>query len=86
MASRATGRQVEKGWIVSTYPQDQEVLDELRRLIAAEAECCALLRFNVQKGADEVVVELRVPEDMSEALAVMLGLVNQQPAPGPASS
>jgi hypothetical protein len=76
-----------EGGIVSTYPQDQEVLDQLRRLIAAEAECCAFMRFNVQEGADEVVVELRVPEDMSEeALAVMLGLVTQQPAPGPASS
>jgi hypothetical protein len=64
-----------EGGIVSTYPQDQEVLDQLRRLIAAEAECCAFMRFNVQEGADEVVVELRVPEDMSEALAVMLGLV-----------
>jgi MerR family transcriptional regulator, copper efflux regulator len=86
VASRATGRQVEKGRIVSTYPKDQQVLDQLRRLIAAEAECCPFMRFDVEERPDEVVVELRVPEEMSEVLAVMHGLVTQQSAAAPASS
>jgi hypothetical protein len=79
VASRATSRHVEKGRILSTYAPDQQLLQQLRRLIAAEAECCPFMRFNVEEGPDEVVVELRVPEDMSEALAVMLGLVNAGP-------
>jgi MerR family copper efflux transcriptional regulator len=88
VASHATSRHVEKGRIVSTYPLDQQLLQRLRRLIAAEAECCPFMQFNVEEGPDKVEVELRVPEDMSEALAVMLGLVTQQsgPASQPASS
>jgi hypothetical protein len=78
VASQATGRHVEKGRIVSTYPPDQGLLGQLRKLIAAEAECCPFMQFKVDEGRDQVVVELRVPDDMSEALAVMLGLVTQQ--------
>jgi MerR family transcriptional regulator, copper efflux regulator len=83
VASRATSRHVEKGRIVSIYPPDQQLLQQLRELIAAEAECCPFMRFNVEEGPDEVEVELRVPDDMSEALAVMLGLVTQQSDPAP---
>jgi hypothetical protein len=77
VVSQATSRHVEEGRIVSTYPPEQQLLQQLRKLIAAEAECCSFMRFNVEEGPDEVVVELRVPEEMSEALAVMLGLVTQ---------
>jgi hypothetical protein len=80
VASRAQTRHVEKGRIVSTYPKDDQLLADLRRLIAAEAECCPFMAFNVEEGPAQVVVELRVPDDMSEALAVMLGLVTKQPA------
>ena len=88
VASHATSRHVEKGRIVSTYPPDQQLLRQLRKLIAAEAECCPFMQFTVEEGPDQVEVELRVPEDMSEALAVMLGLVTQQPGspPQPAST
>jgi hypothetical protein len=85
VASQATSRHVEKGLIVSTYPPDRRFLQELRKLIAAEAECCPFMHFKVEEGPGQVVVELRVPDEMSEALAVMLGLVTQQ-APQPASS
>ena len=77
VASRATSRHVEKGRIVSTYPPDEDILRRLRDLIAAEAECCSFMQFEVKEGPDEVEVELRVPDEMSEALAVMLGLVTQ---------
>lgn len=75
VASQATTRHVEPGRIVSTYPPDQRLLQQLRKLIAAEADCCSFMHFDVDEGPDEVVVDLRVPEDMSEGLAVMLGLV-----------
>jgi hypothetical protein len=81
VASQATGRHVEKGRILSTYPPDRQLVQQLRMLIAAEAECCPFMQFNVEERPDQVVVELRVPEDMSEALAVMLGLVAQQSGP-----
>ena len=81
VASHATSRRVEKGRIVSTYPRDAGVLRRLRRLIAAEADCCPFMHFHIEEGPDEVEVELRVPDDMSEALAVMLGLVTEQSGP-----
>ena len=77
VTARATSRHVEKGRIVSTYPIDEELLRRLRELIAAEAECCSFMQFEVKEGPDQVTVELRVPDEMSEALAVMLGLVTQ---------
>ncbi len=78
VAARATSRAVEPGRIVSTYPPDPLILRELRALIAAEADCCSFMQFKVEEGADQVVVELRVPDEMSETLAVMLGLVTNQ--------
>jgi hypothetical protein len=88
VASHATSRHEEKSRIVSTYPPDQQLLQRLRKLIAAEAECCPFMKFNVEEGPDQVEVELRVLDDMSEALAAMLGLVTHQPASArnPASS
>jgi hypothetical protein len=86
VASRATSRHVEKGRIVSTYPPDQQLLQQLRKLIAAEADCCTFMQFNVKEDPDQVEVELRVPDDMSEALAVMLGLVTRQSASAPQPS
>lgn len=77
VASQATSRHVEKGRIVSTYPADEDLLRRLRELIAAEAECCSFMKFEVTEGPDGVVVELRVPDEMSGALAVMLGVVTQ---------
>ena len=75
IASRATSRRVEETCIVSTYPRDEQLLKQLRDLIAAEAECCSFMRFDVQERPDEVVVRLSVPEGMSDALASMLGAV-----------
>lgn len=78
IASHATSRHVEKGRVVSTYPPDRRLLQQLRRLIAAEAQCCPFMRFNVEERPDQVEVELRVPDDMSEVLAVMLGLMSHR--------
>ncbi len=80
VASHARSRNVQKGRIVSTYPNDAQLLQRLRQLIADEAECCTFMKFNVHQHPDEIVVELTVPEDMGEALAVMLGMVTRGPA------
>lgn len=77
VASQATRRHVEKGRIVSTYPQDDALLQELRRLIAAEANCCAFMRFTLAERPNEVEIELRVPEDMTDAVATVLGLATR---------
>jgi hypothetical protein len=84
VASYARSRYVEEGRVTSVYPSDPELLDRLQRLIAAEAECCPFLHFDIQQEAEEMIVELHVPKEMTEALAVMLGLVTDA-APAPAS-
>jgi hypothetical protein len=78
VAARARSRYVEKDRIVSIYPPDEGLRKELRRLIDAEAQCCSFMEFDVAEEPDQVVVELRVPHDMSEALAVMLGSVTRK--------
>lgn len=80
LASHALSRRVEMGRVLSTYPNDDQLLDRLRELIAAEAECCSFMKFSIEQRDDEMVVELTVPDEMSEAVAVMLGLVTGNPA------
>jgi MerR family transcriptional regulator, copper efflux regulator len=77
VSSHATGREIAKGRIVSTYPSDPGLLQQFRKLIAAEAECCPFMQFDITENDDHFLVELRVPEDMSVALAMMLGLVTR---------
>lgn len=88
VASQAMSRHSEKGRIVWSYPRDEGLLEQLRELIAAEAECCSFMRFNIEEKPDGLEVELRVPDDLSDALTVMLGLRPQEPRSGrePASA
>ena len=58
---RATTRRVEDGRIVAAYPNDAELLDRLRELIALERECCSFLHFDVEERPDVIVTELRLP-------------------------
>ena len=83
LTSQATSRRVEEAGIVSTYPREERVVQELRRLIAAEGECCSFMKFEVRERPDEVEVELRVPEGMTESLAQMLGLVTDPAGSAP---
>lgn len=83
VASRATSRLVEKDRIVATYPRDNDLLQQLRKLIAAEADCCPFMQFTIKERPHEFEVELRVPDDMSEALAPMLARVTQGPGVKP---
>ncbi len=45
------------------------VVHRIRRLIAAEADCCSFMDFNIRQHAGEIVVELTVPDEVGEALA-----------------
>jgi hypothetical protein len=74
VASHATARSLRDTTIVSVYPRDNEVINELRRLIDAEAECCSFMEFRLSEVDDEVVVDLRVPEEMSHVLPLLLGV------------
>lgn len=75
VTARATSRDLEGNRIVSTYPVDDDVVTELRRLIAAEAECCSFMTFRVDETRGGIRVELEVPQGMSDVLPAMLGLV-----------
>jgi hypothetical protein len=72
VTNRATSRRVEGARIVATYPNDAQLLGQLRELIAAEAACCSFLEFNVEEMADSVVTELRFSEETPAAMRTML--------------
>lgn len=59
VVSHATGHEVEDDRVVTTYPQNAQLLDRLRGLIAAEAECCSFLDFSVHERRGSIVTELR---------------------------
>lgn len=80
VASRATSRRVEATRIVATYPNDAQLLQQLRELIDAEAACCSFLEFSVEEGADAVVTELRLPESTPAPMrAMILELIGASP-------
>lgn len=60
IAERAESRRTEPGRVVATYPKDERLLADIRRLIAAEADCCPSMKFTVEEQADRIVVELEV--------------------------
>lgn len=66
---------MEKSRVVSTFPNDDQLLQQVRELIAAEADCCPFMAFTIEERPDQFLVELRVPEEMSGALALMPGLL-----------
>jgi hypothetical protein len=68
VVARATSRRIEDGRVVATYPEDARLLARLRELIAAEAECCSFLRFDLHETPDAIVTELRLPDDFPPAM------------------
>jgi hypothetical protein len=74
IASQARDRKFEPGRIVSVYPRDAALLMRLEQLIAAEAECCPFLKFNIEDGDDSITVELRLPEELMPVFAGLLGI------------
>ena len=63
--ARAIDRRVDGDNTVATYPRDDELLEEVRALIAAEAECCPFMEFTVTESPEGFTVELRVPATQS---------------------
>ncbi len=66
VVARATSRDVDNDRVVAVYPKDAQLLGQLRELIAAEAECCSFLLFDVEETPDAIVTELRLPEGMPD--------------------
>jgi hypothetical protein len=72
VASQATSRRVEDTRIVATYPNDAQLLQQLRELIDAEAACCSFLEFSLEEKADSVVTELRFPQEMPAPMKTLI--------------
>jgi hypothetical protein len=68
VAQRATSRGVEDDRVVAVYPNDAHLLDRLRELIAAEAECCSFLNFSLEQTPDAILTELRLPEGLPDSM------------------
>jgi hypothetical protein len=68
LVQRATSRGVEGDRVVAVYPNDAQLLGRLRELIAAEAECCAFLRFSLEETPDAILTELRLPEALPDSM------------------
>jgi hypothetical protein len=64
---RATTCRVGDGRIVARYPNERQLRDRLRQLIALERECCSFLHFDVEERPDVIVTELRLPEGLADA-------------------
>jgi hypothetical protein len=73
VVARATTRRTEEGRVVATYPKDAQLLDRLRELIAAEADCCSFLDFRLEERPDAIVIELRLPDDVPASIAGVFG-------------
>jgi hypothetical protein len=63
IASRAISRRIEATGIIASYPNDAQLLEQLRELIAAEAACCSFLEFSLDERPDSVVTELRFSQE-----------------------
>ena len=64
IAARASASRVEQSRVVAVYPNEPELRDRLRELIALEAECCSFLRFDVEERPHAIVIELQLPDDV----------------------
>lgn len=62
VSSQAICRHVHPDRITSVYPSDPELVSELKDLIAAEAVCCSFLKFRIEEGRTQTVVDLSFPE------------------------
>src|SRR5260370_38588578 len=68
VVTRATTREVENDRVVAVYPKDAQLLGRLPELVAAEAECCSFLLFDIEETLDTIFPELRVPEGMPDSV------------------
>ena len=60
------------GSVVSTYPRDPQILEQLRELIEAESACCPFLSFQVREGGDVIEVELQYPPEFEPLVSLVV--------------
>ena len=68
MIGRGTSQELKGNQITGTYPKDPVLIEELLGLIAAEAECCSFLEFQIRELPDCVLCELRVPVELPDSM------------------
>lgn len=54
-----------------TFADTPELERDLRAAIAAEAECCAFLRMDLQRGDDGLVLDIAGPPDARPVIAAL---------------
>ena len=52
-----------------TFAASDDTARDLRAVIAAEAECCSFLRFELQREADELRLDVTGPDDAQPIIA-----------------
>jgi hypothetical protein len=57
------------GGVRLTFTDGADTERALRDLIAAEAECCPFLRFDLDRDGDSMTLEVTAPEDAQPMLA-----------------
>ena len=72
VVSRAITRRVEGSRVIATYPKDEQLLEQLRTLIATEAICCSFLEFTVDERPDHVLTDLRLPDEMPASMTNLI--------------
>jgi hypothetical protein len=72
VVSRTTERRVENSLAVASYPNDGQLLEQLRGLIEAESTCCSFLQFTLVVQGDHIVTELRFPEEMPTPMKALI--------------
>jgi hypothetical protein len=65
--ARPTTRRVGDGRVVVSHPNEPQLRERLRELIALEGECCSFLRVDVEERRGAIVTELRLPEELGDA-------------------
>ena len=71
-------RSAADGAVTAVYARRPGVERELRRLVAAEAECCGFLDLRLATGTDTVTLRASAPPEAAGLLAAFAG----DPLPG----
>jgi len=50
-----------------------DALDDLRRLVAAESACCPFMSFDIEEGADSVLLRVGAPPEARQLVYELFG-------------
>jgi hypothetical protein len=62
----------------------KEAGDEVRRIVDAERECCAFLRFTIEQAADAVILSIEAPDGLGVDARWLFGQFLPHAAEAPA--